>query len=117
MIDSESALAELKKMAAWADTQRKVTKWSLISLAVFIPALIVLAVVMEQRWKTRIGNLTAPEPPTWGSVDWNITQCNLDEAIRIGEELVQKTPQYWRGHDRLASAYLAAGKVEKARQH
>ena len=119
MHDNES-LAELKKIAAWTDMQRKLSRWALISVPVFISAVVVFAVVMEYRAKKHfasLGGLNIPEPPTWYGVESNICRCNLDEAIRIGEELIQKTPQYWEGHRRLASAYLAAGKIEKARQH
>ncbi len=54
---------------------------------------------------------------TWSDVDSHIRHAEFDEAIRIGEELIQKTPQYPEGHHRLASAYLAAGKTEQAREH
>jgi hypothetical protein len=35
MNDNEAILAELKKIAAWAEMQRKLTKWSLVFLASF----------------------------------------------------------------------------------
>ena len=57
------------------------------------------------------------ETPTWTDVDWNVRRGKLDEAVRIGEELIQNTPQYPEGHHRLASAYLASGKIEQAREH
>ena len=59
MNDNEAIFAELRKISAWTDLQRKMTKWSLIL----------------------------------------------------------KTPQYPEAHRRLAGAYLAAGKVEKASEH
>jgi len=34
MDDNESILAELRKISAWADMQRKMTKWSLLIGAV-----------------------------------------------------------------------------------
>ena len=117
MDDNELILAELRRIAAWADMQRKVTKWSLISVAVFVPAMIVFAVVMERRLKTTMESLREPPKATWYDVERSISLCDPDEAIRIGEELIKKTPQYPEAHHRLALAYLAAGKIEKAREY
>ncbi len=117
---AEQVLAELRKISAWADMQRKITKWPLIIFAVLVPGMIIFGVVMENRLKTSMQDIRSPEKaekPTWSDVDWNIRRADLGEAIRIGEELIQRTPQYPEGHHRLASAYLAAGKIEKARAH
>ena len=120
MNDDETILAELRKIRAWADTQRKFTKWSLIVVAVLVPGMIIFGIVAENRLKAGMEDVPSPdkaEKPTWTDVDWNVRRANLDEAIRIGEELIQKTPQYPEGHHRLATAYLAAGKTEQAREH
>lgn len=120
MNDNESVLAELRKIAAWADMQRRITKWSLVVAAVLVPGMIIFGIVMEKRLKNSLEDLGAPEKtetPTWNDVDWNVRRANLDEAIRVGEELIQRMPQYAEGHHRLASAYLAAGKTDQAREH
>ena len=120
MNDNESILAELRRIGAWADMQRKITKWSFIVIAILIPAMIIFGIVMIKRETASMEETLAPqklEKPTWSDVDWKIRHAELDEAIRIGEELIQKTPQYPEGHQRLASAYLAAGKTEQAREH
>ena len=120
MNNDEPILIELRKIAAWADLQRKITKWSFIAVAVAVPAMMVFAVVMVKREEARMGVTLAPpkpERPTWSDVDSRIRRGDLDEAVRIGEELIQKTPHYSEGHQRLASAYLAVGKTEQARQH
>lgn len=121
MNDSESILAELRKIVAWVEMQRKITKWSVIAagifVCVFIPALIVFGVVMDQRMTNRIRNIDIPEKPDWYDVDRYIRCGNLDEAIRIGEELIQKSPQWPEGHRRLATAYLVAGNLREAREH
>ena len=46
MNDNELILAELRKISAWADMQRKTTKWSLIALVIFLPAMALFGVVM-----------------------------------------------------------------------
>lgn len=110
-------------MSAWADMQRKLTKWSLIFIAVFIPALIIFGVVMEHHFKDEAAEIRSSgdtEKPTWSDVDWRTRRGDVGEvaeAIKIGEELIQKTPEYPEGHHRLAMAYLAAGKLQKARDH
>jgi len=120
MNDNESILAELRKISAWADMQRKITKWAFIAIAVLIPAMIIFGIVMEKRLTADVENISSaekPEKPGWSDVDWKIRRTEFDEAIRIGEELIQRTPQYPEGHHRLASAYLAVGKTEQAREH
>jgi tetratricopeptide (TPR) repeat protein len=120
MNDNESILAELRRIGAWADMQRKITKWSLGFVAIFVPGLIIFGIVMENRLKTTMEDIGSPqktEKPTWSDVDRNVRRANPDEAIRVGEELIQKMPQYAEGHYRLAAAYLAEGKLEQARQH
>ena len=120
MNDNESILTELRKIGAWADMQRKIAKWSLIVAAVLVPCIIIFGVVMENLFKTNMEDLQSPEKaakPTWYDVDRNVRACDFDEAIRVGEELIKKSPQYSEGHRRLASAYLAAGKIKEARAH
>jgi tetratricopeptide (TPR) repeat protein len=116
MNNDDPILAELRKISAWADMQRKMTKWSLIFIAIFIPALIVFAVLMEQRVKTKLESVGSVETPDWYDVDQNVRRGDFDKAIQIGEKLILKTPQYPEAHRRLAGAYLAAGDIEKARQ-
>ena len=117
MNNDEPILAELRKISAWADRQRKMTKWSLIIVAVFIPALIVFAVVMERREKALLEGVASEKTLDWYDVDQSVRRGDFDKAIGIGEELMQKTPQYPEAHRRLAGAYLAAGKIEEARKH
>jgi tetratricopeptide (TPR) repeat protein len=117
MNDNESILAELRRIAAWADMQRKMTKWSLIVVAIFIPAIIVFGVWMEHRSKTEIEDLGAAGKPDWYDVDRNTRLGDFAKAIQAGEELTRKTPQHPEAHRRLAAVYLAAGRIDKAREH
>ena len=117
MNDNEPILTELRKISAWADMQRKATKWSLIALGIFLPAMMLVGVVMEHRFTKQIEDTTSSQKPDWYDVDQNVRHGDFERAIRIGEELILKTPQYPDAHRRLAGAYLAAGKTEKAREH
>jgi len=117
MNDNEPILSELRKISAWADTQRKVTKWSLICVAVLVPAMIVVGVLAEHQVKTTLGDIETGPKPDWYEVDQYIHAGEFDKAIHTGEDLILKTPQYPEAHRRLAGAYLAAGKIEKAREH
>jgi len=117
MNNLDPILTELRKISAWADTQRKLTKWSLLFLAVFIPAFIGFALLMERRMQTTTSETPAHDKPDWYEVDRNVRAGDFDKAIAIGEELIVKTPQYPEAHHRLAAAYLAAGKLDQAREH
>jgi tetratricopeptide (TPR) repeat protein len=114
MNDNESILAELRKISAWADMQRRMAKWSLIFLAVFFPVMIGLGVLTTRQLET--GIVEPGQRLDWYDVDQNIRMGDFDKAIKIGEKLIVKTPQYPEAHVRLAGAYLAAGKIEKARE-
>jgi tetratricopeptide (TPR) repeat protein len=112
MTDPDAILVELRKISAWAETQRKLTKWSFIFLAVFIPIMVAAGIATSyQIQPDSVSGRTAD----WYDVDMNVRTGNFDKAIRIGEELVLKTPLYPQAHRSLAGAYLAAGKIEKAR--
>jgi len=117
MTDNDEILVELRKISAWAEMQRKVTKWSLLFLAVFIPALIGFGIVMEQRASTKLEDAAPSQKPDWYEVEHSVRLGEFDKALGIGEELIVKTPQSPDAHKRLAGAYLAAGKLDKAREH
>jgi tetratricopeptide (TPR) repeat protein len=114
MNDNEPILAELRKISAWVDFQRKMIRWSLIGVGFTILAGIAVGFITDHEIKK---DLSPNEKPDWYQVDQNVRTGDFDEAIRIGEELTQKTPQYPEAHRRLAGAYLAAGKIGKAREH
>lgn len=116
MNDNDALLAELKKISAWADMQRKMTKWSLVFLAVFVPGMILAAITLEHRLKSRLDDHRDPSNATWYDVQRHVRQGEFDEAIRIGKALVQKAPLDPDGHIRLGFAYLAAGDVAQARE-
>lgn len=117
MNNDEQILTELRKISAWADMQRKMTKWSLIFVAVFIPVLIVFAVLMDRRLDAELEAVTSGETLDWYDVDQNVGRGDFDKAIQLGEKPIQKTPQYPEAHRRLAGAHLAAGNVEEAKKH
>ena len=117
MNNDEPILTELRKISAWADMQRKMTKWSLMFIAVFIPALVIFGVLMERRVSTKLESVVPEEKPDWYDVDQSVRRSDFDKAIQIGEKLILKTPLFPEAHRRLAGAYLAAGSIENARKH
>ena len=73
---------------------------------------------MEQKTNRSLEELRSPkETLAWCDVERKIRVAELNKAIEIGETLIKKTPLYPDGHRALAGAYLAAGQLEKARQH
>jgi tetratricopeptide (TPR) repeat protein len=116
-ITNDEVVAELRKISAWADLQRKITKWSLFALMAFVAVAIGVFTLMDRHLETTlVPNLTAHQLD-WYEVDRNVRQGDFEKAIAIGEELILKTPQYPEAHERLARAYLAAGNLEKAKEH
>ena len=79
--DDESILAELRRIAAWADMQRKMTRWSLIFIAIFIPALIIFGVLMERRVSTKLESVGSVETPDWYDVDQSVRRGDFDGGI------------------------------------
>jgi tetratricopeptide (TPR) repeat protein len=97
--------------------QRKVTKWMFIVLAIFIPAMVGIGILMERRVKDNLEDTASRQNPEWYDVEHNVRLGDCEKAIRIGEELILRTPQDPEAHQRLAAAYLASGNIEKAREH
>jgi tetratricopeptide (TPR) repeat protein len=73
--------------------------------------------MMERRVSTKLQDTEPPQKPDWYEVERNVRMGDFDKALGIGEELILKTPQSPDAHKRLAAAYLAAGKLDKAREH
>jgi len=120
MDDNEQILAELRKISGWADMQRKITRWTFVVIAVAVPLIAVVGFVLCTRVDRSLAYLQATpraEEVTWSEFDRSMRRSDMEEAVRIGEILIQKAPQYSEGHHRLALAYLAAGKMEKAKEH
>jgi tetratricopeptide (TPR) repeat protein len=117
MNDSDPILTELRKISAWADIQRKVTKWTLICIAVIIPALVIIGVVAEHQVTRTIENETVASHADWYDVDADVRRGEFEKAIQLGQQLIQKTPESPEAQRRLAGAYLATGRIRKAREH
>lgn len=113
MNDNELILAELRKISAWADFQRRSGKWSLVVLVVFFSGMYAIGPRAVEFWLDR----TTKREDRWYDVESNVELGDFDNAIRIGEESVQKTPLHPEAHQRLAGAYLAAGRLPEARKH
>lgn len=116
-MSNEEVLAELRKISAWADLQRKITRWSLILLAGFVVVAIGIFMLMNRPLNTNVDNTPSPHQSDWYDVDRDVRLGDFDKAITLGEELILKTPQSPEAHARLARAYLAAGNLDKAKEH
>ena len=114
---NDEILAELRKISAWADQQRKFTKWSLIFLAAFVPFVIGSYTLMERQLKPNLESTLSSHPTDWYDVERDVRLGDFEKAIAIGEELILKMPQYPEAHERLARAYLACGNLDKAKEH
>jgi tetratricopeptide (TPR) repeat protein len=116
-ITNDEIVAELRKISAWADLQRKITKWSLFALIAFVAVAIGVVMLMDRHLATNLEPNLSAHQLDWYDVDRNVRQGDFEKAVATGEELILKTPQYPEAHERLARAYLAAGNLEKAKEH
>jgi tetratricopeptide (TPR) repeat protein len=120
MNQDELILAELRKISAWTESQRKNTKRTFIVVAILIPSLLILAIVFtekaEKDLQSKTDAILKPASPRWYQVTEKVQAGDFEEAIRLGEQIIIKTPLYPRAHEELADAYLAAGRLEKARE-
>src|ERR1700733_10653578 len=112
MNNDDQILTELRKISAWADMQRKYMKWSLTFLAIFFPTMGIIGFLVDRKVEDTVTRVNQKE---WYDVDIDVREGNFDKAIQIGEELILKTQKYPEAHRQLAEAYLAAGKLDKAR--
>jgi tetratricopeptide (TPR) repeat protein len=116
-IMNDEVIVELQKISASADLQRKFSKWTLVFVAVYVPVVIGIFLLIDRQLKTNVESNLPPQQSDWSAVDRNVRQGDFEKGIAIGEELILKTPQFAEAHERLARAYLAAGNLEKAKEH
>jgi tetratricopeptide (TPR) repeat protein len=116
-ITNDEVLAEMRKISAWAEFQRKVTRRLLIFLALAVVAGIGIAIFAARHLNTEVESKPPVQNPDWYDVDRAVWQGDFDKAITIGEELILKTPQDWEAHKRLGKAYLTSGTLDKAKEH
>ena len=113
MNNDDAILAELKKISAWSEQQRKMSRLATIMVAIAIPLVIVLGIVADYDVKSTIARVDAP---TWYDVDRDARAGDFDKALQVGEDLMKKAPWDPDAHRRLGNVYLAAGKTEKAKE-
>jgi tetratricopeptide (TPR) repeat protein len=116
-VTNDEVLAELRKISAWADQQRKRAKWSVIFLVGFVAVVVGVFLLLDRHAQTDVDINPPPHQVDWYDVERNVRLGEFEKAIAIGEELMVKTPQSPEAQQRLAKAYLAAGNVEKAKEH
>ena len=117
LITSDEILAELRNISVLADLQRKTTRRSLIFLTLYLPAVMGIFMLFDRQLNTNLGTNPPAHQSDWSDVDRNVRQGDFDKGIAIGEELLLKTPQSAETHEHLAQTYLAAGNLEKAKEH
>ena len=111
--NDDAILAELKKISAWSEQQRKMSRLVTIIVAIAFPLMIVLGIVADYDVKSTIAKVDAP---TWYDVDRNARAGDFEKALQVGEDLIKKTPRDPDAHRRLGNVYLAAGNIAKARE-
>lgn len=115
----DKILKELKKISSWAEHQKKISKWSLIILAICIPIIIGVAIFTDYYFKNIIDDFKTETTDkfSWYDVSCRTRSGEIDEAISIAEELINITPNYPKGHTKLGFLYLTSGNLIKTKKH
>jgi hypothetical protein len=116
MNDTEAILAELRKISAWAEMQRKLARRTLVGLAILVPVMIILFAFLGLNIIPSVSDSTSHLKFDWYDVDQKARAGDLAKAVGMGEQLALKEPQSPEVHRRLADVYLAAGKLQEARE-
>ena len=111
MNDNEAILVELRKISAWAELQRKMSRWALNFCCDLFSVIDPFQLCDDHEIKTTIAQVDAA---SWYDADRNVRSGDYAKALQIGEDLIKKTAQDPDAHRRLANAYLAAGKIDKS---
>jgi len=108
----QELLATLKKISEWADLQKKVTKWSLLSL---IPLGIIL-IATSLYFDRTIKEISSDEskPAEWYDVTLAERKGDLGKALSIADELLARTPLDFEGHYRKGELLLELGRRDAA---
>lgn len=119
MNKDDQLLAEVRKISAYAEMQKKVTKWSLIIVSILVPIIIVVGFVTDRAFKKKIETITttAIEPKDWYDVDRLTRRGDITQAIHVAEAMIQKMPRYTSGHEKLGPLYLIDGDIPKSLKH
>lgn len=109
---SPELLAALNNVAAWAEYQKKITKWTLWALVPFL--IIGLGIVLS--FKNTISDTTRPPdgPIEWYDVRQAAQKGDLQAALRLADELLQRIPLDFDGHYTKGEILLMLGERDAA---
>jgi tetratricopeptide (TPR) repeat protein len=93
---STEILAALKKVADWADFQKKITKWSLLAIIPFI----LLGIGASLYFEKKIEGISEGDTkkPDWYDVSNASRKGDLKKALTIADELLLRNPQDFEGY-------------------
>lgn len=101
----------VKKIAAWADWQRKSTRWI---GAIFAVAAVAVG-ASSYFFKRQVESLATPrETRTWYDATSAARSGNIKRAVEIADELLTANPRDFEGHYRKGEILLMAGERKKA---
>lgn len=114
--DNKDLLATLNKIAAWADYQKKMAKWSLIGVIPFLMILFGGAIYLESYFKKSTADISPPGGVSheWYDVSRAERKGDYEKALYIANELLERTPLDFDGHYRVGEILLKLGDKERA---
>lgn len=104
----------IKKIAEWADLQRKLTKWGYLAIIPFL----LLAVGVSIYFESKIKNIAteSESKKDWYHVISASRKGELSKAIQIADELLILSPNDFEGHYKKGEILLMLGQRQEAKQ-
>lgn len=111
--DSRELKDGLRAIVSWINFQKKITKWSLIAVALMILLGGGASIYLESRLKHIVSN--DRDPKDWYDVSTLSKKGELEKALRIADDLLIRTPRDFEGHYRKGEILLMMNEPEKAK--
>ena len=116
-------LAEVKKITAFIEQQKKLRNWAIgISIVIFVGGIIALSLMQSsfrKKMQEEIASVAVEQatPLSWWDVDRDVKMARIDDALKKANQLIQAAPNNYDGHLKLANIYLMRDELETAEQH
>lgn len=94
---SPEMLASLKNIEAWSNLQRKLAKWSLISLLPFLLLVFGAPFFITRHFEKTMANIGEKPGRDWYDVTSAVRKGELEKALSLADGLLQRNPRDFDG--------------------
>lgn len=110
---SPEMLASLKNIEAWSNLQRKLAKWSLISLLPFLLLVFGAPFFITRHFEKTMANISE-SGRDWYDVTSAVRKGELENALSLADSLLQRNPHDFDGHYKRGEILLMVDKRPEA---